>query len=420
MNGTMNVIRFEVMRNLKKPSFWIAAILVPILLMGYIFICGMAGANMGDSLAGGTDTKDMKLAIVDDSDFLQVFEYPLDQEGKETKTIEKLDNKDEAIQQIKDKKIDVLYYMPEDFVESAKLEIYVKPDDAKMFDDYSAPIKTVLSMQASTEVPAIDLKIITGAVEISTTTYDAKDDHEIDFSESVNKVIAPILGIALLYFLICILGNRIIVAMTEEKENRISELLLVSIKPTDLVVGKVVSLMILGIIQLLVLIIPILIVANTDAINAVLPAGFELKFDAVELIKYGAFLILSYYFFTAACVAIGAIAPTAKDANSYSGVIVILMIVLPFVFMGTLNQDPTAMTYFLTFFPASAPLTVMFRGLFGTLQTWEFWVALADVFVFGTVGVLVATYLFKRNAISFTSKINFKKLLGAPRKSWKK
>ena len=421
MSGLLNVIRFEVMRNLKKPSFWIAAILIPICLVVYVAVCGMAGANMGNTLSGSVDTDDMKIAVVDDSGYLKVYEIPTGEDGKETKQLEKLEDKEQGIQDVKDKKVDILYYLPADFEESGKLEVYVKPESANILDDYSQTIKTALSMQASTEVPAIDLKIITGTIEVTTTTFDAKDDHEVNMSESVNKIVAPILGIALFYFLIVILGNRIIVAMTEEKENRISELLLVSIKPNDLVVGKIISLMILGFIQLLVLVIPILILISTDAIAVALPAGFELKFDALELIKYGAFLIGSYYFFTAACVAIGAIAPTAKDANSYSGIIMIFMILLPMIFMSNLSSaEATGMTGFLMFFPASAPLSVMLRGLFGHLQTWEFVISLISVLTFGTICAFVATYFFKRNAISFTSKINFKKLLGSPRKSWKK
>jgi len=420
MSGVFNVVRFEVMRNLKKPSFWIAAVMVPIALAAYVAICGMAGYNMGDSLSGGVDTTDMKLAVVDDADYLKVLEIPTGEpEEQKTKTIAKLDNKEQAIQDVKDKKIDVLYYIPADFEESAKLEIYVKPEKSSLLDDYSIPIKTALNMQASSQIPAIDLKIITGAIDIATTTYDAKDDHEVDMSENINKIIAPIICIALFYFLIVVLGNRIIVAMTEEKENRISELLLTSIRPNELVIGKIISLMILGIVQLLVLVVPVLIMINTKAINAVLPDGLEISADALELFKYFAALLASYFFFTSACVAIGSITPTAKDANNYSGVIMVFMIVLPLVFMSVLSGEPTFMTYFLTYFPASAPLSILLRGVFGSIPTWELWLAVADLAAFGALCSYLATYFFKRNVVSFTSKINFKKLLGAPRKTWK-
>ena len=90
MSGIFNVVRFEVMRNLKKPSFWIAAVMVPIAIAAYVAICGMAGYNMGDSLSGGVDMTDLKVAVVDDANYLQVFEIPQgDPEEQKTKTITK-------------------------------------------------------------------------------------------------------------------------------------------------------------------------------------------------------------------------------------------------------------------------------------------------------------------------------------------
>jgi ABC-type Na+ efflux pump permease subunit len=79
-----------------------------------------------------------------------------------------------------------------------------------------------------------------------------------------------------------------------------------------------------------------------------------------------------------------------------------------------------ALTYFLSYFPPSAPIALMLRGVFGNLPTWEFWLGLADIVIFGALAARLATYIFCRNAIEFTPKINFKKLFSNPRKSWKK
>ena len=76
-------------------------------------------------------------------------------------------------------------------------------------------------------------------------------------NERVKEIIGPAIALVCFYILMVVLGNRLTAAMVEEKENRISELLLTSIKPVNLIVGKIVSLMIVGLIQLFVLIIPI-------------------------------------------------------------------------------------------------------------------------------------------------------------------
>ena len=417
MKKTWEVIRFEVMRTLKKPSFWAAAILVPVLLGAYIGIAALAGYEAGESLEGGTDTTEMTLGLYDEAEYLKITKFV--NANEEEQELIKYNDKESGITDVKNHQIDVFYYIPANFAENPSVEIYTKPESTSLFSDYSAPIRTLLTTSATENVSPIDFVIITGAVEMNTTTYDNADDHEVDFQEIVSDVVAPVLALILFYLLIVVLGNRIIAAMTEEKENRISELVLTSINPTNLIVGKIISLMVLGLIQLTVLVIPIIVLYKLGIKYDALPFDFELTFDAISLAQYAAYLIASYFLFTSFCVAIGAVSPTAKDANSFSSVIIILTI-LPIFFISSLTTSPQPMSYLLTFFPPSAPMAVMIRGASGTLQQWEFWVAFAIIIVVSALTTKLATYLFRRNAIDFTSKVSFKKLFGSPRTTWKK
>jgi ABC-2 type transport system permease protein len=176
--------------------------------------------------------------------------------------------------------------------------------------------------------------------------------------------------------------------------------------------------MILGIIQLIVLVLPLIILYKFAETHGALPFDIALQFDAFNIAQYAVLLIASYFLFTAFCVAIGAVSPTAKDANSFSSVIIILTI-LPLFFINALTGEPQAMAYFLTYFPPSAPITIMFRGVFGNLAPWEFWVGLADIVIVSALVAKLATHLFRRNAIDFTSKVSLKKLFGSPRTTWK-
>ena len=416
MNKTLQVIHFEVMRNLKKPSFWAAAILVPVLLGAYIGIAALAGYQAGESLEGGTDTSEMKLAVYDEAEYLETTSFI--NENDEEQKIAKYEDKDSGINDVKSGKIDVFYYVPKNLNESQTIEVYTKQDQASLLDDYSTPIRSILGATATKNIDPFDLVIVTNQIHYNTTTYDAKDNHVIDLAENISKIIGPAVALVLFYILIVVLSNRIIAAMTEEKENRISELVLTSINPTNLIVGKIISLMILGIIQLIVLVLPLIILYKFAETHGALPFDIALQFDAFNIAQYAVLLIASYFLFTAFCVAIGAVSPTAKDANSFSSVIIILTI-LPLFFINALTGEPQAMAYFLTYFPPSAPITIMFRGVFGNLAPWEFWVGLADIVIVSALVAKLATHLFRRNAIDFTSKVSLKKLFGSPRTTWK-
>jgi ABC-2 type transport system permease protein len=207
--------------------------------------------------------------------------------------------------------------------------------------------------------------------------------------------------------------------MVEEKENRISELILTSVKPNTLIVGKIISLMIVGIIQLIVLVVPVLLLYKIAGNLNIFPADFQLSLDAINIAQYLIYLVAAYFLFTAMSVFVGVISPTAKDANSYSG-FMIIMVILPIFFINAFMSEPSALTYFLSYFPPSAPISIPLRAIFGTLAPWEFWVGLGEILVVGALIAKLDASIFRRNAIEFTAKINFKKLFGAPRKTWKK
>lgn len=418
MNKTLEVIRFEVMRNLKKPSFWIAAILIPIGFALYIGFAALVGYNTGESMEAGTNTTDLKLGVYDEAEYLAGTKF-INADEKEQEVIA-IESKDAGVNAVKAKELDVFYYIGKDFATDQKVEIYTKPEVASITDDYSMPIRALLSTTAAVNVKPIDLAVVTGAINYNTTTFSAEDDHVIDQDEIIKTIVGPVIALVCFYILLVVLGNRLTTAMVEEKENRISELLLTSIKPVNLIIGKIISLMIVGIVQLIVLIVPVLMLYKVGLANNILPADLVISFDLASIAMYMLLLVLSYFLFTALSVIVGVISPTAKDANSYSSVMIIMVIMPIFFINAFMPNSISTLTYVLSYFPPSAPIALMLRGLFGNLPTWEFWLGLADIAIFGILASKLATHIFCRNAIEFTPKINFKKLFGAPRKQWKK
>ena len=417
MNNILKVVRFEVVRNIKKPSFWVAAVLIPIGFAIYIAIAGLVGQNASQTIESGTDTTDKKLAYYDASGYLKIDTFK-NAKGEDQK-LEKYDDKEKGIADVKNHTIDVLYSIDKDFATTKKVTIYTKPEEATLVDNYSNPIRTLLAATAYEQVDELNVAVISNTIEYESTTFDAKDDHVVDMSEKVRQVIGPGLALACFYILMVVLGNRLTAAMVEEKENRISELILTSIKPSDLIIGKIISLMIAGLIQLLVIVIPVLILYKVGLDQNLIPNWFNLSFDLASIAQYLTLLIVSYFLFTAMCVAVGVISPTAKDANSFSSV-VIIMVIMPIFFISSFMTSGTgAMTYVLSYFPPSAPIALMMRGLFNNLPNWEFWLGFAEIAIVGLLVAKLATNIFCRNAIEYTPKISIKNLLNNPRKNWK-
>ena len=415
-NNLGTVIRFEIVRNLKKPTFWIAALLLPVLLIGYIALASFTGYNTGSALEQGSDISEMSLGIYDAAKYLNSTEIT-NADGT-TQQLIVYSSAEKGIEDVKTGELGVFYHIPVDFETTLRVQIYAKPDTSSIFNNFEAPIKGLLAIAAQSHMEPVDFAVVTGNIAMNTTNFAADSGEEIDPAEMMSKIIIPIVGLVLFYILIVMFGNRLTTAMVEEKENRISEMILTSMSPKDLITGKIISLIVLGFIQLAALVIPVLILYMFGATQGIIPGDIVIAWDVWIIISTLCLLIFSYFLFTALCITIGTLVPTAKDAGSFASVVMILVI-LPLFFVSSFMSDtPDALTYILSYFPPSAPIALMFRNAFGTLPTWELLLGLANLAIFSALIIKLAVFIFRRSALEFTAKINLRSLLSGTRSSW--
>ena len=413
-----NVISFEVVRNLKKPFFWIIALLLPALLVGYVLIVALSSQNASDTISQNSDTTSLRLGVYDGANYLLSNEFI--NSNNETQSAEIYTDSETGIEAVKNNTLDVFYVIPDDFAQNPSVQIYAKPSSSNIFTSYQAPILTLLTNTAVATTAPENIAILTNTVAVESINFSAETDEVIDTNAIISRMIIPGVGLALFYILIIVLGNRLTTAMVEEKENRISEMILTSMRPQDLITGKIISLIILGLIQLTILILPVIILYSLGIAKDLIPFEFNIDWDPWLIISTIALLLSSYFLFTALCVTVSTLVPTAKDAGSFASIIVVLVI-LPFFFVGDFtSSNPSALAYILSYFPPSAPLALMFRSTFGTLPAWEAILGFIVICVSGFLLVKLAVYIFKRTAIEFTARVNLRALLQKPRKNWKK
>ena len=154
---TFQVVRFELVRNLKKPSFWLAAFMVPIILVAYVMIVAFTSYNAGEDLTSGSDTTALRLGLCDEAEYVR--QYSFINANEEEQTVEKIATRDDGLKAIENDQLDVFYYVAENFAEQPTVEIHVKNGEAGLFDNYSTPITVLLTAEAQSRVEPINLTL---------------------------------------------------------------------------------------------------------------------------------------------------------------------------------------------------------------------------------------------------------------------
>jgi ABC-2 type transport system permease protein len=183
--------------------------------------------------------------------------------------------------------------------------------------------------------------------------------------------------------LITMMGGLMLTSVAKEKENRTVEVLLVSLKPKTLMMGKLLGLAIVALFQM-----SVWMVGGYFALgrgeetfsfgSAAIPAQF-----AIWAIV---FFIFGYLMYAATLGALGAIAPSAREGSQFS-FLISLPLFIPLILNSVFAEAPQSpLVIFLSLFPLTASISMVARLASGAVPLWQIATSLG--------GLLATTFLF--------------------------
>ncbi len=394
------VIRFEFVRTIAKRRFWVATLFVPVLLI-VVFLLVFVSNSSTDKSAQAQKNAHFTFQYTDASGLV------------DPTIVDKLGGtlaaSDAAgVAAVKDGTVEAFFAYPAD---PAKQTIRVYGVDTGVFANgkYSSVAQSILQTSVEQKVNSPQTTaILQGSVSTNTTTF-----KEGNVSGGFNAVLPALLFLVIFYIVILLLGNQMLNSTLEEKENRVTEMILTTINPTSLILGKVISLFMIGLVQMLVFAVPTVLAYLFFRTQLSIPELnlSQFVFDPQTMIIGALILLGGFSLFTGTLVALGAVMPTAKDAGPIFGALMIL-IFIPFYTVTLVVSDPNAfIVQAFTFFPYSAPVTALLRNAFGTLPLWQAIFVIVELFVLSAIVLRIAVRLFRYGSIEYTRKVSIRDVL---------
>jgi ABC-2 type transport system permease protein len=171
--------------------------------------------------------------------------------------------------------------------------------------------------------------------------------------------------ILILYGQLLTYGFWVATGVVEEKSSRVVEILLSTIRPKDLLAGKVLGLGLLGLGQLLIIsLFGLVVAAATGALHV------DPELIGAVALALGWF-VLGYAFYASAYAVAGALVPRQEEIQSSTTPLT--MVILLSLFIGfAVNDDPDGtLAHVTAFIPPVAPVTMPSRIILGAAPAWE-------------------------------------------------
>lgn len=315
-------------------------------------------------------------------------------------SIIKFDNADDAKTALNNHEIQAYMVLSENYLDTGEVTMV---SEGKTGINIGADFNKFLTLNL---LNGKDPKVITRLSEGSTLIIRSLDGKRELNIENWSFILLPIIAGLLFVIAVNVSGGYLLQAVVEEKENRTMELLVTSVSPGELMAGKIVGNLAVGLFELLIWTIFTLIALNI--LPKFIPMGEppKIPFSYILLI-IGTFLP-AFVMIAAAMGALGATATEMKEAQQIAGFFTI-PIVIPYWFITAIMFNPNGgIAVGMSLFPLTAPLALPMRAVFTTIPTWQLVVSISLLFLLAAFALWLAGRVFRLGMLRYGKRIHLK------------
>lgn len=424
------VIEREYMERVKKKSFIITTVLTPLLMMLMMALPALI-MNFVDSSSTTVSVIDNSGVVLNklESDESLSFRPATDA------TV------DSAITR---NGIDAVLVIPENIIENrrANLKYYSNsPSSIGVESDITKQINKIIETERLKDYKIENIDQILESVksEISLTTVRTDNDSE----ESNSSMFSYGVGVGMtfvLYMFLLIYGQMVMTSIIEEKGNRVLEVVVSSVKPTQLMMGKIIGVALVAITQIVIwgillsimsaYLLPALVPADAMAdVVAVQNGQFDQVSDksSIEMIQaigmlgdvgrilslmglMTVFLIFGFLLYSSIFAAVGSAVDNIQDASQLTS-FAVFPIIFGLIFAMVAATAPMGSVAFWTsMFPLTSPMVMVARIPFG-IPTWEIVLSLAILAAGFIAMVWLAGKIYRVGIFMYGKKPTIKELI---------
>jgi ABC-2 type transport system permease protein len=166
----------------------------------------------------------------------------------------------------------------------------------------------------------------------------------------------------IIYMAIFIYGSVIMRGVIEEKSSRVVEVVLSSLRPFQLMLGKILGIGAVGLTQFSIW--AIFGFAATQYSKSFIPSGAEFNLVSIPtyvFIYFVVFFILGYFLYASFYAAVGSMVNSEKEAQQLVMPITMFLIIPLLLLIFVIRSPESALSVFLSMFPLFAPIIMMLR-----------------------------------------------------------
>ncbi len=416
MRNVWLVIKHEVVTMLKRPSFWIMTFLMPVLLLGIQVYGAIQDSDLDLGGADADKTEETSAAempvigLVDEAGLIAEMpsELPPD-------LFRPYADEAAARAALETDEIEQYAHIPADYIASGDVTVYDKDfqillSGENMGAAFHGANEWMLAYLINLNLTG-DARLVNALRNPTPGDYAERHviNPPVETDESVRALAELVARVMpyMFYFILLVGSSYLLRSVSAEKENRTVEVLLLSLHPRQLMMGKILGLSLVTLVQLGVWFGGGTLILNRgtallDISGFAFPPGF--------IVWAILFLALGFLLFASVMAAAGAIAPTAREGSQVTWLLTFPL--MPTLMFGQLfvEEPNSPLVLGLSLFPFSAPSAMVTRLALGGVPLWQIMVSLAGLAVTTYLMVVLAARFFRAGNLLSDTPFSLRRL----------
>lgn len=217
----------------------------------------------------------------------------------------------------------------------------------------------------------------------------------------------------LLYVVVLLYGQQVMNGVLEEKGSRIVEVLLATVRPVELMVGKLLGIGAAGLTQLGIWMVAMAALSAPAVVTALALVPSEVQLPRVTVAIVVHFLVLfflGFALFATLYAAIGAATNNVQEAQQFAGFVVIFLVVPMLFIIPVINDPDSTLAVVLSMIPLFTPLLMMLRIAVKMPPLWQILTAYLLTAAFVAFLVWVCARIYRIGILMYGKKPTFQEL----------
>ncbi len=438
MNKIFIIIKREYLSRVKKKSFLILTFLTPLLFVAfYAFLIWMMTID---------DTENRTIGVVNESELVN----PVKSNEYTTFNYLKNTSFDQAKKQMEDKGYYAILFIPKNIMTEHRAELFshkqvtieVKSDAESQIRRHIERIKRD-KVIAETKIADLEQRLAATKTPIYIGTKKISEAGEIKESSTEIAMFLGFFGAFVIYMFIFMYGVQVMRGVIEEKTNRIVEVIISSVKPFQLMMGKIVGVAMVGLTQFLLWI--ILTVVLISVISSILLPGIDMatlqqvqsvsdlpqgvpemnkgQFDMLQnvlntfdfgyivsiLSAFIFYFLGGYLLYSALFAAVGSAVDNETETQQFMLPITIPLILALYVGFAVAKNPESSLAIWTSIIPFTSPIVMLVRVPFG-VPTWQLLLSISLLIVTFIFITWIAAKIYRTGILMYGKKISYKEL----------